>query len=946
MRIPFVGIIGLALRRLRSRPALTLLSLLGVVLAVGLVSSVPVFAQAVSYLVLKNELTETIYSVRRPPLLIRLYYERRPQPFPLAMVRDMEDRLAKLAAEKTGLTPQQRIHYVESPNLLLRPVPDGPQYLATDDKLVFRGFNLLVVGGVEQEMVISEGQSFAEASAENRMPVWPHIEMCNALGFQVGEPYDLYLMSSDRPLPIYIAGVWSERDRVGPYWASLSMSRSGIFLVRPDDYERMAQPLFPDGTGFSAWYFISDESALTLDKVNTFASGLEILPTVADNTLPTIKMDVSPIEPMRRYVVRRDSLGDLLVNFSLPAIGLLFYFLSLLSTVIVQFQREETAIMGGRGAGPVFLLGITTVETLLLIIAGTPLGLAAGWLMVQAMGQTSGFLTFVERPGFPASLNAVNLRLLVAALVVLIIARLLPTLGAARKSVVAHLRERGRPVNLSGPIKLAVDVPLVLITAYAYRQLRMQEVPSLLRVDTKTDFLRDPLLLLAPLICVLTGALVLSHLFPVIMRPLDALSRRSPWLSVYMGVRRLYGQSGQYTSALFLVIICLSLGAFYSSIAMSVDQWVHDRTYYGVGADYTFKQGVVTESGSVVEASMSNSRQAGAWVLPISDYVGMEGVNNATRVGVFSARATTPRNAALRVRLMGIDRLTFPQVAFFRPDFAPAVLGDLLNRLGRVPNGLLVSRQFLKAHNVLEGQKLALDVTLGSATQKMEFTVAGAFDLWPTAYLKREETLVADLDYIFNQSGDPSQYGIWLNTEDGTSGLQLNELLQGMGVLPIEVGDAQELLRKENERAERIGIFGVLSIGFVAGSVLSWLGLLVYTSASMQGRMQQIGVLKAIGVQTHETLLMEGVEYVGVILYGVIGGIVSGVVASLLFVPFFQFNVTAVTAVPPFLPLIDWPRIAWFAVIFAGALLLSEATILFQTTRKDIFQALRMGQRE
>ena len=110
--------------------------------------------------------------------------------------------------------------------------------------------------------------------------------------------------------------------------------------------------------------------------------------------------------------------------------------------------------------------------------------------------------------------------------------------------------------------------------------------------------------------------------------------------------------------------------------------------------------------------------------------------------------------------------------------------------------------------------------------------------------------------------------------------------------------------------------------------------------------MQQIGVLKAIGVQTRTALLMEGVEYLGVIVYSIIGGVAAGVLTSYLFVPFFQFNVTAATALPPFLPFIDWQRIAWFALAFASALLVSEVAILYRATRRDIFQALRMGQRE
>ena len=936
MRIPLIGMISLAAHRLRSRLALTLLSLAGVVLAVGLVSSVPVFAQAVSYLVLENELSDTGYNKNQPPLMVRISYEKRVQPFTLAQARDMEQRLGKIIADKTGVRATQSTLIVESPTLFLRSTPESAQYDPSDAKLVFRGFTLDVLSDVDRYIRILEGQTMAGAPRGARLPVWVHQDLSNEMGLQVGENYNLYLLASDQPIPIYIAGVWREDNRQASYWSGPTLSRTGALLVTADDYAHYAEPSFALGTGFASWCFTPAQQDLTLDKVDSFASGLEILPTILENTLPTAKIDTSPVEAMRKYATRRDSLSELLVNFSLPAVGLLFYFLSLISTVIAQFQREETSILSGRGAGLSFVLGLTALETVLLIIVGTPLGLGAGYLMVRMMGYTSGFLAFVARPAFAASMNGVDWRLIGAALIVLLVARLIPTFNAARRSVVTHMRERSRPVAISAAVKLAVDIPLILLTTYAYRQIKLQDVPTLIRLNPKGDVFREPLFLLAPLLCIFTAALVLAHLFPLIMRPLDALSRRSPWLSIYMGVRRLYGQSGQYTSALFLVIVCLSMGAFYSSMAMSMDQWLYDRMYYSVGTDYAFKQGVADSSGA----------QGGAWVLPVSDYLAVPGVEAATRVGVYAARTAVPRNSALKIRFLGIDRLTFPQAAFFRGDFSPMPLGDLMNRLGRNRNGLLVSRQFMKQYNILDGQKLTVDVTVGDVSQKVDFVVAGVFDYFPTAYPKQQETLVGNLDYLFEQTGDPSQYDIWLKTTAGTTGEQLDERIQAIGVLPLSVGDARALLRKEGEQAERIGIFGVLTIGFIAGSILSWLGLLVYTSASMQGRMQQIGVLKAIGVQTLQTLLMEGVEYAGVILYGVVGGVVAGALASYLFVPFFQFNVTATTAVPPFLPLIAWSKIFWFSAVFAGALIMSEVAILYQTTRKDVFQALRMGQRE
>jgi len=64
---------SIAIKRLLSRPALTLLSLLGVALAVGLVVCVPVFARAVSFVVMREELQQLAAISGRPPVSLRFY---------------------------------------------------------------------------------------------------------------------------------------------------------------------------------------------------------------------------------------------------------------------------------------------------------------------------------------------------------------------------------------------------------------------------------------------------------------------------------------------------------------------------------------------------------------------------------------------------------------------------------------------------------------------------------------------------------------------------------------------------------------------------------------------------------------------------------------------------------------------------------------------------------
>lgn len=74
MRVRALAVLRLAITRLRSRPALSLLSLIGVVLGVALATCVPIFSQGVSFMVLSEELTRQAEFAAHPPFTLRFYY--------------------------------------------------------------------------------------------------------------------------------------------------------------------------------------------------------------------------------------------------------------------------------------------------------------------------------------------------------------------------------------------------------------------------------------------------------------------------------------------------------------------------------------------------------------------------------------------------------------------------------------------------------------------------------------------------------------------------------------------------------------------------------------------------------------------------------------------------------------------------------------------------------
>ena len=937
-------ILTLALRRLHSRRGLTALSLLSVVLAVGMVASIPIFSQGVSYLLLRNELLAEGDLYHRPPLTTRLYFVAKENtPLSLQNALTFGESFRDLIAGRTGLPIKQASTRVDSPNLTLQPSAGDSRYPNTDRGVIKKDLSLSVVTDIGNYITIVEGAPFGELSRE-RVSVWAYARLSSELGLQVGENYEMVSLRNGSRIPITIAGIWREADLDDFIWSGTTLLWDNVLLITDAEYRRAVEPNFPQKTGFTAWYVVPDDAKLSLARADAAAAGLELAPSLADRHYPGVRLDVSPEAPLKRYLQRKASLSALLVGFSLPALGLLFYFMWLLSSVTAQFQREEAAILAGRGVSRGFFIMLAVVETVLLLAVGLPLGLGLSYAMARLMGLASDFLVFTRRAEFPASLWEADWRLLGAALLILLLARLIPTLAAARAGIVLHLRQRSRPRLLSGLLKLAVDGALVVVTLYTYQQLSRRGSLGVIGWEPSGDPFRDPLLLLTPSIFVLTGAMLLTHLFPLLMRPLDQLSGRVKSFPVYMAVRQLYRQGGHYSSSLCLVMICLSLGAFYSSMALSLNEWLVDRIRYQAGADYKFQQGMPPDLSGTSEFDRVARSWTDSWLLPPSDYLAIPGVEKVARAGQFKASVNFSLGGD--PIFLGIDRVALPQVLYYRNDFSEAALGELMNRLGMYPEGVLVSRRFLERTRLLEGQRLPMKVQVDDDRYEVEFQIVGVYDFFPTAYPSDREVIVGNLDSLFAQVGNESFHQIWMKTDPTVDPASISAAVVELGVYPILKVDARALISLDEERVERIGLFGVLSVGFLATALLACLGLLVYTYSSLQGRLQQISVLRAIGIQTGQILRVVSLEYAGVIIYGIVGGMALGLLTSHLFVPFFRISGDPVFALPPFVRHIDWGKISWLTLAFLAALALSQAIILRQATRRDIFQILRMGQRE
>src|SRR5690606_31473909 len=126
--------------------------------------------------------------------------------------------------------------------------------------------------------------------------------------------------------------------------------------------------------------------------------------------------------------------------------------------------------------------------------------------------------------------------------------------------------------------------------------------------------------------------------------------------------------------------------------------------------------------------------------------------------------------------------------------------------------------------------------------------IVGVYEHFPTVY-EDKETVIGNLEYINSFFGVTMPHRIWLRLQPGATGADVLRSVATTGVSTIRVADAQAMINGEQAQMERVGVFGTLSVGFLAAAFMAALGLLTYSYSSLHERMFLFSVMRAIGLK-------------------------------------------------------------------------------------------------
>ncbi|MCI0552583.1 MAG: ABC transporter permease, partial [Anaerolineae bacterium] len=619
-------------------------------------------------------------------------------------------------------------------------------------------------------------------------------------------------------------------------------------------------------------------------------------------------------------------------------------------------QRGEMAILRSRGASAFQVVGISLLQGILLAIVALTGGVGLGYWITHSIGKARSFLDFGAVGGLRVDMTpqVIGYGLLGIA-IILIIQILLPTLSAAENTIVTYKQERARSFRNPWWQKYWLDILLLLPAGYGLWQLTQQSKQALSGSETIPDPLQNPLLLLVPALGIFSVALFTLRLVPRLMEFVSWALHTSKSVGLLMAARYLARTPAFYSAPLVLLVLTLGLSAFTASLARTLDSQLNKQMRYQVGADIN-----LYELGTTFNEDSPNPVYTFA---PVEDHLSIPAVKSATRVGRYKFSAIG-QSGSIPGIFLGIDRLTFPSAAYWQRDFAPEQLGVLMNQLAADPNGILVSNSLLEKQKLEIGDTVRLAITTGVAGESipLEAHIVGSFDLFPTWYPENGTMIVGNLEELFLKAGAEYPHEVWLGTTRNADPEMIAYAVRGFSILLDQQADQSKLvqnglntivrewssaelnIRAEQRRPERQGLFGLLSVGFVASALLTVLGFLLYALFSFRRRFIEMGMLRAIGLSIQQMTSLLAAELAFLVLLGIGVGTALGVFASRLFVPFLQIGASTQSQYPPFQIEIAWLSIVEIYVLFIILFLAALSALSALLVRMKIFQAIKLGE--
>ena len=950
------------LRKMAANKWMVASLLIGVILAVAMVTTIPIYSRGILTRLLLRDLQQYQDDSGIYPGILEISGYLNLDPTlenKLAPYDELSEQIQQQVARGIPVPMLTEAHIVQQNFLKVIP-SDEPE---SDDSST----SFVAADGLVERLSPAIGalpRPAADADDGDRV-VEAVITRETAAGGRVsyGRTYDVYAARSDLPLPrrVRIVGVVDAADPGDPFWSFNIRRYQNMLIVHDEDLRELVLQDNPTRNLEVSWAYTYDYQQLNSEDAAPMFAFVEQYTQIARQIGMSVRLQALRI--FESYMVRERALTMTLWVLQVPLLLMLAFYLFMVSQVLIDHERNEIALMKSRGADVLQVFLTYVILGVLLSLAGLLVGPFLGLLICQILGASNGFLEFVQRRALQVEITSRTYLYAVIASVVALMTILIPALRASRTTIVHHKQRLARSSHKPLWKTLFLDVAMVGVSVYGlYRYQVRSEIVQLTGLAA-TELALDPVLLFVSTLFVIGVGLLFLRVYPLLIRLLYRIGSRRWPPSVFAALIQVGRGSGKDQFLMLFLILSISIGVYNADAARTLNQNVEERLLYNAGADMVIQEDWVqvnNETGFTVSepnpmappgsTDPNSSNEGGRYLEPeFRRFEDIPGVEMATRV-FYEANASGREFGGdnfSNVALFGVVPHHFGEVAWFRNDLTPSHWYNYLNLLASSPAAALVSNSLAEEAGLELGDPIYLTWEDQPSTL---YYVYGLVDYWPgynphTTRIGRgtRHLAVVNLDYLQATSAlEP--YEVWMALEPEVASADLYNNVLDAGIEPARFIDtAQDLIRERNDPMLQ-GTNGTLSLGFLVSLGVCFVGFLLYWTFSIRERTLQFGLFRAMGMSRGAIVTTLGMEQLLISGAAVVAGFAIGGFASRLFVPLLQVVQNAEETVPPIrvvsLPL-DQLRIAGFVVVMLTLGFVILSVFLF---RIRIHQAVKLGE--
>src|SRR5579883_379235 len=925
----FIAIFRLVIKRSLNNVRLLFAAFLGLIIAVSLVSSVPLYTHGTLERLLRQRLAT---SDKRPAGTVWLrHLEEGDRRATLDQYRALDAYITNNIQWIVDLPLQKYVQYVAGDVYVLWPADNHGFIPQAQRRYGYVAWQSDLMKHVR--IVQGTGLTDAPTPAGQDIPVIMNQATADELHLKVGERYIYSDVEQYNPkgVVVKIVGMWEPIDPNDTYWLYDPFLFNNVLFSNKADLFNRVFPQLPNAPHEFSWYAIFDANAIHTVNESRVLSGLQFLNTRANIMMPSVTEYPALMTTLQEFQTRAFLLNLLLFVLSVPMVVVVLYYIATSLGMIIDRQRNEIALLKSRGASTLQVIGIYLTEGILMGVLAMIVGPLIGMGVAELIGDSYGFLLFAQRPPLPLWLDQETLQYAAGAVVLAILASLLPAVGAARHTIISYKQELARTTRAPLWQRFFIDILLLAMAGYGYRLLSQNH--SILMIGqgsqggaVEQKLFIDPLTLLVPSVAIFGAALFFLRIFPLLSALVSRIANLVAGAPIVLALRQIARMPRHYSSLVLLLTVTLALGAFSASAAHTIDRNFAEKTYYQIPADL-----------SIWEA-WDYDQTTGVFNAPPLSAHYVKGVEEISTYNEYTVVPQQSRSGE-KAQLLAIDRLTFPKVCWWRSDFADKPLGALMNALAVSDQAILVQQEFLDRYQLHLGDT----VTLLFDNTPVDFYITETIREFPTLYPDQGYIFVANLNYIYDQIGT-TPYRVWVKLAPDARSVDVINAMRNNGIKIVNIENSRVAVNADRLDPQRTGLFGVLSIGFIVAAVLTVLGFFLYSFLSFERRLLQMGILRAMGLTVRQLFGLLMFEQVYLIVLGIIVGTGLGVYAGKLFIPFFEISTGFQNAIPPFIVETAWGDITRIYIILGLMLAVGLASTAVMIARMKLYRTVKLGE--